>query len=73
MNNEENNKNDNTELNNRDMAKKKSTSTTEPTHGVNPLLVTVIKNHHAKGMDLDRLAALTMLSKTKVQEVIDSL
>lgn len=71
MSNEENNKNDNIELNS--MAKRKSTETTEPTHGVNDLLVMVIKNHHAKGMDLDRLAALTMLSKTKVQEVIDSL
>ena len=54
------NKNDNTEL-------------SKPTHGVNELLVMVIKNHHNRGFDLDRIAAITMLSKVKVQEVIDTL
>jgi len=57
------NKSDNTELDN----------PTTPTHGVNELLVKVIKGHHKRGFDLDRIAAITMLPKAKVQEVIDSL
>ena len=60
------------------MSRKKSsksdnTELSKPTHGVNELLVRVIKNHHTRGFDLDRIAAITMLSKAKVQEVIDTL
>lgn len=44
-----------------------------PTHGVNDLLVKVISNHVARGFDIDRIAAITMLSKDKVKEVIESL
>ena len=65
MNNEENNLNE--------VTKSSKKKTKKPSHGVTPLLVMVIKNHHARGMDLNRMAALTMLSKAKVQEVIDSL
>ena len=60
------------------MSKKRSsksdnTELSNPTHGVNELLVKVIKGHHKRGFDLDRIAAITMLPKAKVQEVIDSL
>ena len=54
-------------------SKSATTESSKPTHGVNELLVMVIRNHHRSGMDLDRIAAITMLSKSKVQEVIDTL
>jgi len=54
-------------------SKNEATELSKPTHSVNALLVTVIKNHHQRGFDLDRIAAITMLSKSKIQEVIDTL
>jgi hypothetical protein len=44
-----------------------------PAHKVDKVKARLIAEHYSNGMDIDRLAALTMLSKSEVQKVIASL
>lgn len=67
------------------MARKKQTNLKEvelsitdtinhaPAHKVDKVKARLIAEHYSNGMDIDRLAALTMLPKSEVQKVIASL